>query len=109
MPTFRLLHASDLHLAVMPYQIGLPDPWRDVVRRRRSPKEVSSHDPDVVTALELFVADPPDEDGYDVLVLSGDLATTGTMDDLNEARRVVTGLASLGPPDSAGHAPEVVI
>lgn len=83
MTTFRLLHASDLHLAVRPYQYGLPHSWWEVIQFRRSPLEVTSHDPDLQTAFAAFAASlPPDGIDYDLMVLSGDLATTGRSQDL---------------------------
>src|SRR5580704_7639784 len=99
MTTFRLLHASDLHLALKPYQYGLPDSWWDVVRFRCSPSLVSSQDPDLVKAFFVFASTmPPDDIDYDILVLSGDLATTGQWADLQVARAFIEGVAAGGAP-----------
>src|SRR5438105_14935737 len=59
MTRFRILQASDLHLAVKPYQYGLPDSWWDVMHFRCPPTLVSSQDPDLQKAFALFAPSLP--------------------------------------------------
>jgi 3',5'-cyclic AMP phosphodiesterase CpdA len=102
MTRFRLLHASDLHLAAVPYQYGLPESWSAVVRFRCSPTLVSSQDPDLQKAFAIFAASvPADGVDYDVLVLSGDIATTGQPRDLQAALAYLQTPPPLGLQGSA--------
>jgi 3',5'-cyclic AMP phosphodiesterase CpdA len=101
MTHFRILHASDFHLAVRPFQTAwqvirswfaetewlsllMEDGWGE---RFRSLAPFDSYDPDILEAFLDFVWQPPEE--YDVLLLSGDLATTGSAADLQRARQLL--------------------
>jgi 3',5'-cyclic AMP phosphodiesterase CpdA len=92
MPVFRLLHASDLHLGRIPGQIGFPDAVRGLGGGSWAP--VSSHSRSCTDALADFVY--ANGAGLDVIVLSGDLATTGDPADLRAARRYITAPAVSG-------------
>lgn len=91
MPRFRVLHASDLHFSTVPYQVGLPDwlfrPSLARFLRQGHSASVSSQDSDVVDALASFAYH--NRQGYDVILLSGDLAATGGPGDLDQARRFI--------------------
>jgi hypothetical protein len=83
----RILHCSDLHLSDRPYRYGLPDVLDNWVQHGLPPlaaiSRVSSQDPDIVRALAEFAV--TNSSGYDVLLVSGDIATTGSDADLQRA------------------------
>jgi hypothetical protein len=69
MPSFRLLHASDLHFARVPWQVGLPDMryvWVSGIGGTLAP--VSSHNPRIAEAFVAFAH--ANRDRLDVIVLS---------------------------------------
>jgi 3',5'-cyclic AMP phosphodiesterase CpdA len=88
MPLFRLLHGSDLHCARVSRQIGLPDlshAWATGAGGSLAP--VSSHNDIYTDAFAAFAH--ANRNGFDVIVLTGDLATTGDSGDLRAAHRFV--------------------
>lgn len=90
-PDFRLLHASDLHLATAPGQIGVADLWSVGLCGLPRLSLVSSYDDSLLHQLARFAkARAPEIDG---IVLTGDLATTGHPGDLAVALDFVTGPA----------------
>jgi len=100
MPTFRLLHASDLHVGLTPYTFGRLPPGKKTRKKR-----LISHDPAVVKAFVQWVwqngwwgpaPPPPGQPGFDFLLLTGDMATTGDQGDLRAARQVVDADPILG-------------
>src|SRR4051812_35529063 len=98
MAIFRLLHASDLHIAAKPERVGISDIIPKAGLRfprirtdgtaswphRRRLALTSSYSPDILEALIELVYDEGDQ--LDVVLLSGDLATTGKENDLQKAR-----------------------
>ncbi|HEY7310583.1 MAG TPA: metallophosphoesterase [Gemmataceae bacterium] len=95
MAVFRLLHASDLHFARVPRQIGLPDlrhAWASRVSGTWAP--VSSHGPIYADAFAAFVY--ANRNGLDAIFLSGDVATTGDPGDLRPAHRFLHAPAAAG-------------
>jgi predicted phosphodiesterase len=96
MSLFRILHASDLHFATVPHQIGIPDllpAMQQGLSGTWAP--VSSQGTIYVDALAAFVY--ANRSGFDVLVVSGDLATTGGLRNLQSA------LAFLDRPAVSGY------
>jgi len=103
MAIFRLLHASDLHIAAKPERVGISDIIPKAGLRfprirtdgtaswphRRRLALTSSYSPDILEALIELVYDEGDQ--LDVVLLSGDLATTGKENDLQKARSCVYG------------------
>ncbi len=116
MDTFRLLHVSDFHFAVRPRMIEFPDTpaaLQDlaVTRGRLCP---SSHDPDLAEAAARFLYRHPNR--FDVVLATGDLATTGHPDDLAVAYEYFFAPPVLawwgrsgGPTLQAGQAPVRVL
>lgn len=88
MPRVRILHVSDLHFADQPYFVQpfpkVPKPWRDWFR-------IDSHDPNAAAALIRFAKANAAAGRVDVIVISGDIATTGELVDLNAARDFIDG------------------
>jgi 3',5'-cyclic AMP phosphodiesterase CpdA len=84
MSLFRILHASDLHFATVPHQIGIPDllrAWQQSLPGTWAP--ISSQSTICVDAFAAFAH--ANRSGFDVLVLSGDLAATGGLRNLRTA------------------------
>jgi 3',5'-cyclic AMP phosphodiesterase CpdA len=85
MSLFRILHASDLHFAAVPHQIGIPDllhAWRGNLPG--SWAATSSQGSIQVDAFAAFAH--ANRAALDLLVLSGDLATTGGLRNLRAAQ-----------------------
>jgi 3',5'-cyclic AMP phosphodiesterase CpdA len=112
MAIFRLLHASDLHVAFRQERIGVVDYWQAGLRfprGRRRVRRTSSYSPDLLDGLIKLVYDQGDR--FDAVLLSGDLATTGKEQDLDQARSCIDGDASSnwysspssGRPEVASH------
>jgi hypothetical protein len=94
MAIFRLLHSSDLHVAFRQERIGVVDYWQSGLRSPRSLRRVrrtSSYSPDLLDGLIEFVYRQGDR--FDAVLLSGDLATTGKEEDLEQARSCIDGNA----------------
>lgn len=101
MALFRLLHASDFHIAQTPYWAGeFVNPRLARLTRFWRQK---SHDPFVLKAFAQWVwwngGFAPDSGGlmFDAILLTGDMATTGDIADLHEARGFVD-----NPPYNGG-------
>jgi 3',5'-cyclic AMP phosphodiesterase CpdA len=97
---FRILHASDLHFASIPHQIGIPDllaAWSRSVPGTWA--ATSSQGTIYVDAFAAFAH--ANRAGFDVLVLSGDLATTGRLKDLSTAQAFLN--RDVGPGTSGYH------
>ncbi len=95
MAIFRLLHTSDLHVALRQERIGIVD-YRQAgllfphgLRRVRL---TSSYSPDLLDGLIERVYRQGDR--FDAVLISGDLATTGKEKDLEQARSCIDGDAS---------------
>jgi 3',5'-cyclic AMP phosphodiesterase CpdA len=102
MSLFRVLHASDLHFASVPHQIGIPDllrAWQQGVPGTWAP--TSSQGTIYVDAFAAFAY--VNRSGFDVLVLSGDLAMTGGLKDLRAALTFLDRPAVTGYLDARGH------
>jgi 3',5'-cyclic AMP phosphodiesterase CpdA len=87
MESFRLVQLSDLHIAVRPYVESLPDWWQHGWQFPRGTLglfSASSHDPDILDAAVRAVYERRQD--LDAVLLTGDLATTGSMNDLVMAR-----------------------
>lgn len=93
MALFRLLHASDLHIASRPERIGLADAGTRLgglaLGRGGSLSLTSSHDASVAEKLALYARELVENRLIDAIVLSGDLATTGSSRDLQAAAAFV--------------------
>lgn len=83
MAIFRLLHASDLHIAVKPRKIGLADLLVAGFYNLPQLATASSHDPDLLIGLARLAYHR--RQSLDAVLLSGDLATTGNTSDLDKA------------------------
>jgi hypothetical protein len=105
MAIFRLLHSSDLHVAFRQERIGVVDYWQSGLRSPRSLRRVrrtSSYSPDLLDGLIELVYRQGDR--FDAVLLSGDLATTGKEEDLEQARSCIDGNA--GAHWSSSHSSE---
>lgn len=99
MTPIRILHASDLHIAYDPWRrsyldrltddgklfttkpdfrtiTGLRDALADLI------ENVSSHDPDVLEQLADFIRQETEDNRLNGIILTGDLATTGEIEDV---------------------------
>lgn len=92
MTTFRLLHASDLHFAERPNVVGVADLAEACVGDALG--LTSSHSPDLADELERLVKARGDLDG---VLLTGDLATTGSAGDLRAAHAYLRRLRRAAP------------
>jgi hypothetical protein len=116
MALFRLLHASDFHIARTPYWAGTPaNPW--LARLTRVWRQ-RSHDPFVLEAFAQwllwnggFSIGPEFETGngplFDAILLTGDMATTGELADLREAYDFVDAQPNFGGYLSAAGKPTI--
>ncbi len=86
MDSFRILHISDLHFGLPPRNCGFPDILHSAGYKSasRHPLSPSSYDPDLAEALARFVHRSGRR--LDAIIVSGDLATNGTVVDLSLAR-----------------------
>jgi 3',5'-cyclic AMP phosphodiesterase CpdA len=105
MPTIRILHASDLHIAEVPNLVAVSDRLSAGISLRKifsqaalksvkHTARVSTYDPTLLLALAEFVNDDYESNHIqkqgnpiDAIVLTGDIATTGRTKDLECARR----------------------
>lgn len=88
MPPFRIVQISDLHFAQYPKTIGVADArFRDLVGLYPHIGYTSSHDPSVARATANFLFDFETifGDPFNLILVSGDVATTGSSADLNRA------------------------
>src|SRR5260370_42390919 len=95
MSLFRILHASDLHFASVPHQIGIPNllhAWQHRLPGTWAP--TSSQGTIYVDAFAAFAY--ANRSGFDVVVLSGHLATPGRLLNLRAARGLVDNSAVTG-------------
>lgn len=106
MSLFRILHTSDLHFAGVPYQIGIPDllhAWQQRVLGSWAP--TSSQGIIYADAFAAFAY--ANRFAFDVLLISGDLATTGGWRNLRAAAafldHAVSGYLDV-PPSTCGEA-----
>lgn len=81
MPTFCLLHASDFHLASLPYSPSAPR--QNLLGRLARFRFQVSHDRNVLEAFARFVY--VHRTRFDAVVVTGDLSTTGYRRDLQRA------------------------
>lgn len=85
MASFLILHASDLHIASEPNALSLLDAkFVDLWEKRDYLSYQSSHEPDILEALAQFAYKSRKE--LDLVLLTGDLATTGDRADLETAK-----------------------
>src|SRR5947209_5302025 len=105
MTCFRLLHLSDLHIAVKPREIGFPD-------RRYAPYfpngkvrliKCSSWDPRLGDNILARLVES--RDLLDAVLITGDLATTGEQEDLGRAREFIDSLRRLAQTAPPGGGP----
>lgn len=88
MEQFQILHGSDLHYSRDPLHIGVLDSVADPAAWNKGrPGWVSSHDPDVSEAFAIWAHTCSSR--FDVIILTGDIATSGEGDDLQAAHRFV--------------------
>ncbi len=109
MVTFRILHASDLHIYRRQKTFGLPDcldaliagqlSWSDLLENGDL---VSSYEGNLTEALANFAY--VNRDGLDAIVVSGDIATTGEVEDLTIARDFLTATPASGYHTADGKA-----
>lgn len=100
MARFRLLHASDFHIAQTPYWAGEPtNPWLARLTRLGRQK---SYDPSVLDAFAKWIwwngGFAPDSGPlpFDAILLTGDMAATGDIVDLQEAYGFVDNPPAIG-------------
>ncbi|HEV2862433.1 MAG TPA: metallophosphoesterase [Pyrinomonadaceae bacterium] len=116
MPTIRILHASDLHIAKVPNLVAVPDRVsagislgnvfsRSGLKALTRTALVSSYDPTLLLSLAEFVNDDYESNHVqgrgapiDAIVLTGDIATTGRAKDLERARRFLEDPYDPGAP-----------
>lgn len=88
MAIFRLLHASDLHIAEKPNGLGLADVRFNELWGQRGSLDFehfqSTHDLDMLHALSQYAHSHRRE--LDIVVVTGDLASTGLRADMETAR-----------------------
>ena len=89
MATFRFLHVSDLHISVTPRKVGVGDILLGALRSLPQISRVSSQDPDLLEAVAALAYHR--RNAIDAIIITGDLATTGGRDDLEEAFDFVDG------------------
>jgi len=95
MAAFRLLHLSDLHIAGEANRYSLVDPYHPIssflksLARAQSPLKIPSHDARAARALAMQLAQ--DKGKYDAILISGDLATTGSEEDIKAAHDYLHG------------------
>jgi predicted phosphodiesterase len=97
MVTFRILHASDLHFYHRDKMVSPTDYANDVLNGGpidQSIGFISSYDSFLATALAQFAY--LNREGFDAIVLSGDLATTGEQAGLQLVHDFVSAQASNG-------------
>jgi hypothetical protein len=97
MARFALLHASDLHFFRREHRVGLPDSLPALVSGEiglGNVGTVSSHDLHLAEALAQFAF--LNQDGLDAILISGDLATTGAVQDLTLALNFLTATPNEG-------------
>lgn len=87
MTSVRILHASDLHISSVsnitsPFDHFTPGTVFDAVVEKML---VSTYDPAVLLRLVDFIHKQVAKRGLDAVLLTGDIATTGDIDDLNKA------------------------
>jgi 3',5'-cyclic AMP phosphodiesterase CpdA len=89
MAVFRLLHLSDLHIAGEANRYSLVDSYSPKISflkclgRGQSPLKIPSHDARAARALARQIVE--DKGKYDAILISGDLATTGSEEDIKAA------------------------
>ena len=96
MATFRFLHISDLHISVIPRKVGVSDILLVGLKGLPQMSRVSSQDPDLLEAVAALAYHRRNE--IDAIIITGDLATTGGRDDLEEAFDFVDGPVGGGAP-----------
>src|SRR5262245_31661356 len=118
--TYRLLHASDLHLSEVPYMVRNlqlaegrekhPHWWQQAKNAL-----LTGHDEDVLEAFAQFVylygpKGPAKDPLFDHVLITGDLATTGHVADLERGYRCLTspGVRSLCSRGSQGLADQTI-
>jgi len=89
MATFRFLHVSDLHISVTPRKVGVGDVLLGALKGLTQISRVSSQDPDLLEAVAALAYNR--RNVIDAIIITGDLATTGNRDDLDEAFNFVDG------------------
>jgi hypothetical protein len=110
--TYRILHASDLHLSEVPYMVRNlqlaegrekhPQWWQQAKNAL-----LTGHDEDVLEAFAQFVylygpKGPAKDPLFDHVLITGDLATTGYVADLERAYRFLTS-PGVGAPWLGAH------
>lgn len=95
MAAFRLLHISDLHIAGEANRYTLFDPDKPgasfikCLTKLQSPLKIPSHDSRAARALAIQLK--KERDRYDAILISGDIATTGSDEDLSAAYSLLHG------------------
>jgi 3',5'-cyclic AMP phosphodiesterase CpdA len=85
-PVFRILHISDLHFGAQAELVGIPENLRLLLSGQPvEPGVASTHGPRAADALAAFAFDHAGE--FDVILLTGDLAATGSTADLQPVQR----------------------
>ena len=91
MASVRILHASDLHIAAAPNiysPVDRPTPGT-IVRGLRNRTLASSYDPSILLHLAKFAYTQASTDKLDAVLLTGDISTTGSIEDLEKAREFI--------------------
>jgi predicted phosphodiesterase len=87
MALFRILHASDPHMAAQPFMAGGSSTFRWPPKVARHWRQ-TSHDPAPLRAFVNFAHH--NRDAFDAVLVSGDLATSGDRTDLDAAYQLYT-------------------
>jgi len=108
MPSVRILHASDLHLASTPNNVSPADRFTPGTIKDALINQMlaSSHDPSILLSFAKFVYQQSRKGSLDAVLLSGDISTTGAREDLDQAFDFIHAPVEpgLGWQDAAGKA-----
>jgi 3',5'-cyclic AMP phosphodiesterase CpdA len=96
MHTYSILHVSDLHFGIQPNVTHVYDSRHERDGARRGLLHQSSHDPDLVEFVASTAYKLRRKNALDLVVITGDLATSGSDDDLSAAYTFVDRETNLG-------------
>src|SRR5262245_15044821 len=101
MPRLRIVHASDFHIGRLPNQVGLPEVLKAPTNYPINVwQAVSTHSDIHLDAFAAWIH--ANAAGFDVLLVSGDLASTGYAADLQAADEYLHSPAARGYLNAKG-------